>query len=147
MEGKQTCNAQQDSGENAPIDRIGGVICSDLKGPTEDAAAKHFEAFLTHFKKQFDCRIHVYCTDGDGEYANVDLFFKRTGVERQISEARNRAFVFACALLLNFWGDAVLYAVYALNRSPTRLNPKRVSPLKMLTGTALDLRQIIVYGS
>ncbi|KAE9281459.1 hypothetical protein PR003_g27672, partial [Phytophthora rubi] len=33
--GKQSKNAQskQDSGKNAPIDRIGGVICSDLKGP------------------------------------------------------------------------------------------------------------------
>ena len=33
-QGKQTKNAQprQDSGLNAPIDVIGGVICSDLKG-------------------------------------------------------------------------------------------------------------------
>ena len=84
---------------------------------------------------------------------------------RQISEARNqasngkaesmhckilnlaRSMIFACALSLNFWGDAVLYAVYVMNRSPTRSNPKRVSPLEMLTGTAPDLRQIVVYGS
>ena len=33
-EGKQTRNNQlKDSGNNEPIDRIGGVICSDLKGP------------------------------------------------------------------------------------------------------------------
>ncbi|OWZ23802.1 Rve-domain-containing hypothetical protein [Phytophthora megakarya] len=34
-QGKQTRNKQfqHDSGENAPIDRIGGVICSDIKGP------------------------------------------------------------------------------------------------------------------
>ncbi len=34
-EGKQTRNNQpkKDSGNNAPIDRIGGIICSDLKGP------------------------------------------------------------------------------------------------------------------
>jgi hypothetical protein len=34
-EGKQTKNRQskKDSGHNVPIDRIGGVICSDLKGP------------------------------------------------------------------------------------------------------------------
>jgi hypothetical protein len=33
--GKQTGNNQseQDSGNNTPINRIGGVICSDLKGP------------------------------------------------------------------------------------------------------------------
>uniref|UniRef100_A0AAV1U5U4 Uncharacterized protein n=1 Tax=Peronospora matthiolae TaxID=2874970 RepID=A0AAV1U5U4_9STRA len=34
MEGKQTRNVQpqQDSSENAPMDRIGGVICLSLKG-------------------------------------------------------------------------------------------------------------------
>ena len=34
LEGKQTRNAQsqKDCGANSPIDRIGGVICSDLKG-------------------------------------------------------------------------------------------------------------------
>uniref|UniRef100_A0AAV1TA52 Integrase catalytic domain-containing protein n=1 Tax=Peronospora matthiolae TaxID=2874970 RepID=A0AAV1TA52_9STRA len=85
-EGKQTRNAQpkQDSGEKEPIDRIGGEICSDMKGlmtpqyrlenrylisfvdhksnycgiflaRTKDAAAKQFEAFLTHFENRFDC--------------------------------------------------------------------------------------------
>ena len=80
LEGKQTRNAQsqKDRGANFPIDRIGGVICSDLKGlmtpqdrlgnqymvnfiehksnycrvflaRTKDAAAKRFEAFLVHF--------------------------------------------------------------------------------------------------
>lgn len=29
-QGKQTT---KDSGEHAPIDKVGGVICSDLKGP------------------------------------------------------------------------------------------------------------------
>ena len=189
MEGNQTRNTQpqQNSGENALIDRIGGVICSDLKGPmtpqdrlgnrylinfvdyksnycriflarTKDAAAKQFEAFLTYFEKRFDCRIHVLRTDGGGEYANVDLFCKRTGVARQISEARNqasngktermhrtilnlaRSMMFACALPLNFWKDAVLYAVYVLNKIPTRSNSERVSTLEMLTGTAPDLR-------
>ena len=80
LDGKQTRNAQsqKDSGANSPIDRIGGVICSDLKDPmtpqdrlgnrymvnfidlksiycrvflarTKDAAAKQCEAFLVHF--------------------------------------------------------------------------------------------------
>uniref|UniRef100_A0AAV1TEA7 Integrase catalytic domain-containing protein n=1 Tax=Peronospora matthiolae TaxID=2874970 RepID=A0AAV1TEA7_9STRA len=111
MEGKQTRNVQpqQDSSENAPMDRIGGVICLSLKGlmapqdslknrdlfnfvdsknnyyriflaRTKDSAAKHFEALLARFEKRFDCRIHVLRTDGGGEYANVYLFCKRTGV-------------------------------------------------------------------
>ena len=113
MEGKQTrkTQPQQDRDENSPIDRIGGVICSDLKGPmtpqnrlenryliklvdhkssyckiflarTKGAAAKRFEGFLIYFEKRFVCRIHVLRTDGGGEYANVDLFCKRTSLAR-----------------------------------------------------------------
>uniref|UniRef100_A0AAV1VHI2 Integrase catalytic domain-containing protein n=1 Tax=Peronospora matthiolae TaxID=2874970 RepID=A0AAV1VHI2_9STRA len=108
-QGKQTKNAQsrKDTGANSPIDRIGGVICSDLKGPmtpkdrlgnrylvnfvdhksnycrvflapTKDKAAKKFEHFLAFFERQFKCRIHVLRTDGGAEYANVDLFCKST---------------------------------------------------------------------
>ena len=118
---KQTKNKQnqKDSGQNAPIDRIGGVICSDLKGPltpadrlhnrylincidyksnycriilsrTKDAATKKFEHFMAFFERQFESRIAVLHTDGGGEYQNVDLFCKSTGVARQVSEAKNR---------------------------------------------------------
>ncbi|CAI5733963.1 unnamed protein product [Hyaloperonospora brassicae] len=185
---------QQDRGMDSPIDRIGGVIFSDLKGPmtpqdrlqnrylvrfvdpksnycriflarTKDAAKKQFEAFLVHFKKRFGFRIHVLRTDGGGEYANIDLLCKRTGATRHISEFRNqasndkaermhrtvlnlaRSMMFACALPLNFWGDEVLYAVYILNRSPSRANDKRASPLEVLAGVAPDLRKIVVFGS
>ena len=93
-QGKQTKNAQskQDSGENAPITRVGGVICSDLKGPitprdrqgnryvvnfidyksnyvrcfvakTKDQAAKKFEHFVQWFERKYKCRILILCTD------------------------------------------------------------------------------------
>ena len=104
-------------------------------------------------------------TDGGGEYANLDLFCKRTGVTRQVSEAGNqasngkaermhrtvlnlaRSMMFACGLPFHFWGDAVQYASYILNRSPTRANAKRASPLEVLTGKVPDLRKIVVFGS
>ena len=119
--------------------------CRVFLAPTKDKAAKKFEHFLAFFERQFDCRIHVLRTDGGGEYANVDLFCKRTGVARQISEARNqasngkaermhrtilnmaRSMIFASRLPLTFWGDAVEYAAYILNRSPTSANAKRAS--------------------
>ena len=122
LEGKQTRNvqSQKDRGSNSPTDGIGGVTCSDLKGPmtpqdrlgnrymvsvidhksnyrrvllarTTDAAAKQFEALLVHFEKLFGFKVHVLRTDGGGEYANVDLFCKRTVVARQVSEAHNQA--------------------------------------------------------
>ncbi|GMF42895.1 unnamed protein product [Phytophthora fragariaefolia] len=195
-EGKQTKNrgSKKDTGAHSPIDRVGGVICSDLKGPmtpkdrlgnrymihfvdfksnycrvflvrTKDAAAKLFEHFLVYFEKEFDCKIHVLRTDSGGEYENVDLFCKRTGVARQRSEARNqssngkaerihriimnmaRCMIFACGLPLRFWGDAVQYAAYILNRAPTNSNPGRASPLKVLTGKSPPLGEIVVFGS
>uniref|UniRef100_A0AAV1V4U7 Uncharacterized protein n=1 Tax=Peronospora matthiolae TaxID=2874970 RepID=A0AAV1V4U7_9STRA len=55
--------------------------------------------------------------------------------------------MFANALPLQYRGDAVQYAVYILNRSPTRANEKRASPLEMLKGKVPDLRGIVVFGS
>ena len=119
--------------------------CRVFLARTKDAAAKQFEAFLVHFEKLFGFKVHVLRTDGGREYANVDLFCERTGVARQVSEARNqasngkaermhrivlnlaRSMMFACTLPLMFWGDAVQYAVHILNRSPTRANAKSVT--------------------
>uniref|UniRef100_A0AAV1TP35 Uncharacterized protein n=1 Tax=Peronospora matthiolae TaxID=2874970 RepID=A0AAV1TP35_9STRA len=55
--------------------------------------------------------------------------------------------MFACVLPRNFWGDAVLYAVYVIRRSLSRENEKRASLLEILTGVAPDLRKIVVFGS
>uniref|UniRef100_H3GBI0 CCHC-type domain-containing protein n=1 Tax=Phytophthora ramorum TaxID=164328 RepID=H3GBI0_PHYRM len=63
--------------------------CHVFLARTQDAAVKLFEHFLVYFEKEFDCKIHVLRTDSGGEYENVDLFCKRTGVTRQRSEARN----------------------------------------------------------
>ncbi|GAB9476474.1 unnamed protein product [Globisporangium polare] len=195
-QGKQTRNTQskKDTGVNSPVGRLGGVICSDLKGPmfptdrlgnrylvnfvdhksnycraflakTKDAAAKKFEHFLVFFEKRFDCRVHVLRTDGGGEYQNVDLFCKNTGVARQVSEARNQAsngkaermhrtistmarcMIFACGLPLYVWGDTVEYAAFILNRSPTRANAKRASTFEVSTKQVPDMLEIVAFGS
>ncbi|GMF44886.1 unnamed protein product [Phytophthora fragariaefolia] len=195
-EGKQTKSrrSKKDTGTHSPIDRVGGVICSDLKGPmtpkarlgnrymvnfvdfksnycrvflarTKDAAAKLFEHFLVFFEREFNCKVHVLRTDSGREYEKVDLICKRTGVTRQRSEARNqfsngkaermrrtimnmaRCMIFACGLPLKFWGDAVQYAAYILNRAPTNSNLGRASPLKVLTGKSPPLGEIVVFGS
>lgn len=58
---------------------------------TKHPAAKHFEVFIVLFENLFGFKVHVLRKDSGGEYANVDLFCKRTGVARQVSEARNQA--------------------------------------------------------
>ncbi|KAE8906895.1 hypothetical protein PF006_g11406 [Phytophthora fragariae] len=58
-----------------------------------------------------------------------------------------RCMLFASGLPLKFWGHAVEYAAYVLNRSPSSGNPKRQSPLEMLTGKPSDLTGIVTFGS
>ena len=125
-QGKQTRSQQpkNDTGRNAPTDRLGGVICSDLKGPitphdrqgnrylvnfvdyksnycrvflakTKEQAAQKFRDFLLWFEKRFDCRVHVLRTDGGLEYSNIDAFCRKQGVRRQISELWTRIVTFS----------------------------------------------------
>ena len=83
-----------------PRDRLGNGLllifidhksnyCRMCLSRTKDASAKYFEAFLVHFEKLFGFKVRVLRMDGGGEYASVDLICKRTGVARQVSEARN----------------------------------------------------------
>ena len=58
-----------------------------------------------------------------------------------------RRMMFACALPLQVWGDAVQYAVYIFNRSPTRANENGASHIEVLTGKAPDLRSTAVFRS
>jgi hypothetical protein len=48
---------------------------------------------------------------------------------------------------MHFWGDAVKYAAYVLNRSPCKANPKRGSPIEMLKGKPPNLTHIVTFGS
>ena len=93
------------------------------------------------------------------------MFCRSTGVERQMSEARNqdsngkaermhrtimnmaRCMVFSCGIPLSFWGDAVEYAAYILNRAPTSSNTSRMSSMKVLTGEGPPLGEIVIFGS
>ncbi|KAG6572596.1 Integrase catalytic core protein [Phytophthora cinnamomi] len=186
--------SKKDTGQNAPVDKIGGVICSDIKGPmtprdrhgnryminfvdhssnyvraflakNKVEATKKFEHFLVFFEKEHNCRIHVLRTDGGGEYMNVEEFCRATGVRRQVSEANNQAsngkaermhrtilnmarcMLFASGLPLKFWGYAVDYAAYVLNRSACSANTRRMSPIEVLTGKCPDMAGIVTFGS
>ncbi|KAE9238201.1 hypothetical protein PF005_g327 [Phytophthora fragariae] len=186
--------SKKDTGQNSPVAKIGGVICSDIKGPmtprdrhgnryminfvdhssnyvraflakNKVEATKKFEHFLVFFEKEYSCRIHVLRTDGGGEYMNVEDFCRATGVRRQVSEANNQAsngkakrmhrtilnmarcMLFVSGLPLKFWGYAVEYAAYVLNRSACSANPRRMSPIEVLTGKCPDMAGIVTFGS
>ena len=179
-EGKQTKNnqAKKDSGKHSPIDRIGGVICADNKGPitppdrygnryiavfvdhrssycrafldkTKSGSSDKFGHFMAFFERMNDCRIHILRSDGGKEFRATDLLCERMGIGRQQSEPYNQAsngkaektirkilelartVLLASNLPISFWGEAVLYASYMLNRLPTRSNEKNKSPLEV----------------
>ncbi|POM69503.1 LOW QUALITY PROTEIN: Hypothetical protein PHPALM_14204 [Phytophthora palmivora] len=108
----------KDSGANSPIDLVGGVIFSGLKGPmtprkdrlgnryminfvdhksnyvrvkNEGPGSEELRTFIGVFKKELNCKVRVSRTDSGGKYENVDMFCKSTGVVRQRSEANNQA--------------------------------------------------------
>jgi hypothetical protein len=54
--------------------------------------------------------------------------------------------IFNCRLPIRFWGDAVKYATYVLNRSPSRRNLDRKSPIELLEGKPPFLLNIVVFG-
>jgi hypothetical protein len=109
--------------------------------------------------------VQVLRTDGGGEYANIDLLCERTGIARRRTEADNpasngkaermyrtvlnmaRCMIFNCRLPTHFWGDAVPYAAYVLNRSPCKANPKRSSPIEILEGKPPNLTHVVTFGS
>ena len=58
-----------------------------------------------------------------------------------------RSMMFACALPLQLWGEAVQYAVHILNLSPTRANENRALPIEVLMDKAPDLWSIVLFES
>ena len=58
-----------------------------------------------------------------------------------------RCMIFACGYPLNFWGDAVEYAAYILNRAPTNADASKASLMKVLTKQTPSLGDIVVFGS
>jgi hypothetical protein len=55
--------------------------------------------------------------------------------------------VFNSGMPIRFWGDAVKYAAYVLNRSPSRSNPGRNSLLELLECKTPSLLNVVVFGS
>ena len=59
----------------------------------------------------------------------------------------DRCMIFDSGLPYNFWCDAVEYAAYILNWTPTNSNDEIMSPMKVLTDQTPSLAEIVVFGS
>jgi hypothetical protein len=140
------------------------VFPYDSLTKAKDEAAKN-EHFLSWFERCFDCCIQVLRTDGCLLHENIDILHVRIDVPRQLTEPHSpasngksdrmhrailnidRCMVLNIGLPIRFGGDAVKNAAYVLNRSPSRSNSCRKSPLELLEGKAPSLLNIVVFGS
>lgn len=124
--------------------------CRVFLAKMNDVATLKLKYFMAFFERQFNYRTQVLRTDEESDYCTLNLFCKEAGIARQDSEPRNQAsngkaermnriimnlvrnMVFAFGLSLIFCGDAAEDAAYTLNRSPTKANAGRKSPLEMM---------------
>jgi transposase InsO family protein len=110
-------------------------------------------------------KLHVLCTDTGGEFTATEFasYYADEGVQRHysasynpqqngVTEWRNQAVVGMARTLLKqmempavFWGEAVVTAVYILNRSPTKAFNDR-TPYKAWHGRKPAVSHLRVFG-
>ena len=119
---------------------------------TKAEVKKVFKDFITMVKTQFETNIKVIRSDNGTEFVNqeLQLFFKENGIlhetscvgtpqQNGVAERKNRHILeISRALLIEsnvpkyFWDSAVLFAVYLMNRTPTRVNDFK-TPLQVFS--------------
>jgi transposase InsO family protein len=119
---------------------------------TKAEVKKMFKDFITMVKTQFGIDIKVIRSDNGTEYVNqeLQLYFKEKGIlhetscvgtpqQNGVAERKNRHILeISRALLIEshvpkiFWDSAVLFAVYLMNRTPTRVNDFK-TPLQVFS--------------
>ena len=121
-QGKQTRAPQsrQSTDSTGLEDRIGGVICSDIKGPvtprdrfknryiiifidyktnylaafaapTKNEAVQHFKTFCKEFERTYHATVYTLRTDGGTEYQLLRKFCNDVGIRRQVTEPAHPA--------------------------------------------------------
>ncbi|KAE9023308.1 hypothetical protein PR001_g12949 [Phytophthora rubi] len=84
--------SRKDTGKNWPVDKIGGVICSNIKGPMSPRD-RNGNRYLINFVDHSSNYVRVFMAKNKIEATkkNVEDFCRVTGVRRQVSEASNQA--------------------------------------------------------
>ncbi|GMG14877.1 unnamed protein product [Phytophthora fragariaefolia] len=131
--------SKKDTGEHSPIDRVGGVICSDLKGPMTARDRLN--------NRRVPERRPILQADGCGEAAQqgaqpVQQRESRTHAQNHHEHGPVHDICLRTAA--QFLGRC---GAICLNRAPTNSNPGRASPLKLLTKQTPQLGEIVVFGS
>ena len=126
----------------------------------------HVQNYVTRSELETGESLLFYRSDGGGEYESTKLatFFKAKGIhhektnadtpqENGISERMNRTLVEMARSMLHganlpfsYWGDAILYAAYIINRLPTRALPDGRTPHEVHTGNIPSISHLRIFG-
>lgn len=110
--------------------------------------------------------LNILRTDGGGEYVNKDveellrergIHHERTNAytpqENGVAERANRTVMEMARLMLaesglpnKYWGEAAMYAIHILNRTPTRTLNNDVTPVEAYTGNKPSVAHIRPFG-
>ena len=129
--------------------------------------AEHYtKAYIERAEAETGERANFFRSDGGGEYGSTELqkWFELKGIhhektnpytpqENGVAERDNRTLVEMARSMLSdaglpkmFWGDAVLYAAYILNRTPSRSLADDITPHEAFTGNKPSLAHIRTFG-
>ncbi len=131
----------------------------------KDEVLEKFKEFYTLMETQHNIKIKSILSDGGGEYVNGEFkkFAKEKGFIQRITPPytpqRNglaerfnrtimekvRCMIITANLKKEFWGEAVNYANYIRNCSPTKLKEK--TPEEEFTGVKPRLMKLKVFGA
>jgi Reverse transcriptase (RNA-dependent DNA polymerase)/gag-polypeptide of LTR copia-type/Integrase core domain/GAG-pre-integrase domain len=121
-----------------------------------------FEEFIFFVENQFDAKVKIFRSDNGTEFINNN-FMKTKGILHQttciytpqqngISERKNRHLLEVTRSLLFqnnvpniYWSEAVLTAVYLINRLPSPTLDNR-SPLEVLNNRKMSIDHLRIFG-
>ncbi|GAU13723.1 hypothetical protein TSUD_348270 [Trifolium subterraneum] len=135
--------------------------------PLKDKASAFdcFKKFKALIEKESDCTIKCLRTDRGGEFTSSKFneFCSEHGIKRQltaaytpqqngVSERKNKTLLNMVRSMLVgkcvpklFWPEAVVWATYVINRSPT-LSVKDVTPEEAWSGTKPSVSHFKIFG-
>ncbi|THH12698.1 hypothetical protein EUX98_g9791, partial [Antrodiella citrinella] len=133
---------------------------------TKEETADETRYVIERAEMETGQKLNFLRTDGGGEYDSTRFrqYLKSKGIHHEkttaytpqhngVEERFNRTIFEMARTMLNdaglpnsYWGDAVLYASYILNRTPTRALPNGITPYEAYTGNRPYLGHIRIFG-
>ena len=135
-----------------------------LKSKAETCEA--LKVLIEHAEVETGEHLNYFCSDGGGEYESKELasYFESKGIhhektntytpqENGIAEWMNRTIVEMAWTFLQdaslpnmYWSFAVNYAIYVINRTPTRTLKEPITPFEAYTGNKPSVVHLRIFG-